>query len=259
MGQFIKISPDPSFSKRGSIRNRSCRILILGVIIIFISSASFLHGADRSIEPYRELAASEMEVILTQMTDNIQSVKNLKAEFIQERHMLMFLDVLSSKGVLYFEMPDKLRWELTEPYASILIFNNGNVAKFNLDKGKFVRMNLGMEDIFRESLRQIISIIRGDFKKVQKDYKISMALGKDYLLVMRPVSAGMAKVIKSLDLSIDRKTNFVTKIIIREPRGDSIEIRFSDQEENSSLDQRLFDLKNPLTPNLPVSTSNKGK
>ena len=235
------------------------RIIILTVLSIFISSSSILHGAEKSVEPYRELSASEMEVILARMTENIQSVKNLRAEFIQERHMAMFLDVLSAQGVLYFEMPDKLRWELTEPYASILIFNSGNVAKFNREKGKYVRMNLGMEDMFRESLRQIISIMRGDFRKVQKDYNISMAYGGDYRLVMRPVSAGMAKVIKSLDLSIDQRSNYVTTIVIREPKGDSIEIRFSDQEENSAFDQRLFDLSNPLTPDHPGSISNKGK
>src|SRR4030066_1553559 len=248
MKQFIKISPDPSFSKRGSKRNSLSRILILSVIIIFISSVSLLHGAEKSVEPYRELATSEMEVILARMTENLQSVKNIKADFIQERHMAMFLDVLSAKGILFFEMPDKLRWELTEPYASILIFSSGNVAKFNREKGKYVRMNLGMEDMFRESLRQIISIMRGDFKKVQKDYNISMAHGVDYRLVMRPVSTRMAEVIKSLDLSIDQRSNYVTKIVIREPKGDSIEIRFSGQEENSALDQRLFDLSNPLTP-----------
>ena len=226
---------------------RLSRIIILTVLIISLSCAAILHGAEKSVELYRELSASEMEVILARTTENLQSVKNLKAEFIQERHMAMFLDVLSAKGVLYFEMPDKLRWELTEPYASILIFNSGNVAKFNREKGKYVRMNLGMEDMFRESLRQIISIMRGDFRKVQKDYNISMAYGGDYRLVMRPVSAGMAKVIKSLDLSIDQRSNHVTKIVIREPKGDSIEIRFSGQEENSALDQRLFDLSNPLT------------
>ena len=235
------------------------RIIILTVLIISLSSASILHGAEKSVEPYRELSASEMEVILARMTESIQFVKSLKAEFIQERHMAMFLDVLSAQGVLYFEMPDKLRWELTEPYASILIFNSGNVAKFNREKGKYVRMNLGMEDMFRESLRQIISIMRGDFRKVQKDYNISMAHGADYRLVMRPVSTRMAEVIKSLDLSIDQRSNYVTTIVIREPKGDSIEIRFSDQEENSAFDQRLFDLSNPLTPDHPGSISNKGK
>src|SRR3989337_2565927 len=235
------------------------RIIIFTVLIISLSSASILHGAEQSVEPYRELAASEMEVILARMTESIQFVKSLKAEFIQERHMTMFLDVLSAKGILYFEMPDKLRWELTEPYASILIFNSGNVANFNREKGKYVRMNLGMEDMFRESLRQIISIMRGDFRRVQKDYNISMAHGVDYRLVMRPVSTRMAEVIKSLDLSIDQRSNYVTKIIIREPKGDSIEIRFSGQEENSALDQRLFDLSNPLTPDHPGSISNKGK
>lgn len=239
--------------------NRLSRIMILSVLIFSISSASLLHGAEKSAEPYRELSASEMDSVIAHMTGNLRSVQNLKADFIQERHLSMFLDVLSAKGTLYFEMPDKLRWELTEPYASILIFNSGNVAKFNRENGKYVRMNLGMEDMFRESLRQIISIMRGDFKKVKEDYNISMSRGPDYLLVMRPVSAGMAKVIKSLVLSIDQSSGHVTKIIINEPHGDYIEIRFSGEEENRAFDQRLFDRNNPFIQDLSGSTINKGK
>lgn len=235
--------------------NRLSRIVILSALIIYISSASHLHGSEKSVEPYRELSVSEMEIVLERMTEGFHSVKSLQAEFLQERHMTMFLDVLSAKGTIYFERPDKLRWELTEPYASILIFNSGNVAKFNREKGKYVKMNLGMEDMFRESLRQILSIMRGDFRKVRKDYNISMSHGKDYLLVMRPVSAGMAKVIKSLELSIDGRSNYVTKIVILEPRGDTIEIRFSGQKDNSVFDQRLFNLSNPLTPHNPSSTA----
>lgn len=233
--------------------------MLLSALIISISSASLLHGAEKSAESYRELSASEMDIFIERMTGNLHSVQNLKADFIQERHLSMFLDVLSAKGTLYFEMPDKLRWELTEPYASILIFNSGYVAKFNRENGKYVRMNLGMEDMFRESLRQIISIMRGDFKKVREDYNISMVKGADYLLVMRPVSKGMAKVIKSLDLSIDQTSNHVTKIVIHEPHGDYIEIRFSGQEENRTFDQRLFDRNNPFIQEHSGPTVNKGK
>ncbi|OGW56870.1 MAG: hypothetical protein A2Y48_07985 [Nitrospirae bacterium RIFCSPLOW2_12_42_9] len=234
-------------------------IMILTAIFISICNTPLVHGAEKSVESYTELTASELDAFIERMTVNLQSVKNLKSEFIQERHLSMFLDVLSAKGSLYFETQDKLRWELKEPYSSILIFNGGYIAKFNLENGKYVRMNLGMEDMFRESLRQILSIMRWDFKKVREDYKITILKGGDYNLVMRPVSTGMARIIKSLVLSIDPKSNYITKIIINEPHGDYIEIRFSGQEENRSFNQHLFDINNPLTQHHSESTLNKSK
>lgn len=234
-------------------------IMIFTVLMITISTTSFLSAEDKSFESYRVLTTSELDMFLASMNENLQSVKNVKADFSQERHLSMFLDVLSAKGILYFEMPDKLRWELTEPYASILIFNGGNVSKFNHENGKYVRMNLGMEDMFRESLRQIISILRGDFKNVQKEYNISISRGRDYHLILKPVSAGTAKVIKSIELSIDPGSNDVTTIIIREHHGDYIEIRFSGQEENVFFDRSLFDLSKPLTPVHSDNTADKSR
>jgi outer membrane lipoprotein-sorting protein len=232
-------------------------VIILAVLIASLSNASLLFAGEKMVDAYRELPLPEQDVLLQKMTGTLQSVKSLKADFVQERHLSLFLDVLSAKGRLYFEMPDRLRWELSEPYASVLIFNGGNVAKFIQERGKLVKMKLGMEDILQEVLKQIISIMRGNFKKMRDVYDISLFQGKDYRLSMRPSSAGLSKIITSLDLSIDPDSSHVTKITIREPQGDYIEIKFSGEEENRTLDNRLFDLNSPLPPRETKTTGNK--
>lgn len=229
--------------------------LIISLILVF----AFVNGADRLLaaDTYAELPVSEQDVLMKRMTTSLQSVKNLKADFVQERHLSMFMDVLSAKGRLYFEMPERLRWELSEPYVSVLILNEGAVVKFNREGGKLVKMKLGMEDLLQEVLKQIISMMRGDLKKMREAYQVSLSQGRDYRLSMKPVSTGLAKIIKSLDLSIDPGSSHVTKITIREPQGDYIEIKFSGEEENRTLDARLFDLNNPLPPREIATTGNK--
>lgn len=232
-------------------------IIILMFVAVSIGNASLLIAGEKGVDAYKEVPASEQDAVLQKMSNNLQSIKTLRAGFVQERHLSMFLDVLSAKGTLYFEIPDRLRWELTEPYTSVLVFNGGYVAKFNLENGRLQKMKLGMEDLLQEVLKQIISIMHGDFKKVRDVYSISLMHGKEYKLIMKPVSAGMSKVIKSLELSIDQASNHVTKINIREPQGDYIEIRFSGEEENASFDKRLFDLNNPLPPKGLSSAGNR--
>lgn len=234
------------------------RLYIAVIAILTIVNGTYLlFAGEKGVDAYREVPASEQDAVLQKMSDNLQSIKTLRAGFVQERHLSMFLDVLSARGTLYFEIPDRLRWELTEPYTSVLLFNGGYVAKFNLENGRLQKMKLGMEDLLQEVLKQIISIMSGDFKKVRDVYTISLIHGKDYKVIMKPVSAGMAKVIKSLELSIDQASNHVTKITIREPQGDYIEIRFSGEEENVSFDKRLFDLNNPLPPKGLGSAGNR--
>jgi outer membrane lipoprotein-sorting protein len=231
--------------------------IILAGLIISLTSASLLFAGEKTADAYRELPVSEQDVLMQRITGTLQSVKSLKADFAQERHLSLFLDVLSARGRLYFVMPDRLRWELSEPYASVLVFNGGNVAKFVREDGKLVKMKPGMEDMLQEVLQQITSIMRGNFKKLRDVYDISLFQGKDYRLSMRPLSAGLSKIIKSLDLSIDPGSSHVTTITIREPQGDYIEIKFSGEEENRTLDNRLFDLNSPLPPG--ETTGNKNK
>lgn len=206
------------------------------------------HAAGITAKAASNASADE---VIKEISSSLQSVKTLKAEFVQERHLAIFMDVLSSRGVFYFGMPGKLRWEITDPFSSILIFNGGYVAKFNLENGSYVRMKLGMEDVLQEVLNQILAIMHGDFEKVHKVYGISVIPGKERRLVLKPLSAGLAKVIKDMELSIDRATNHVTKIVIHEPHDDYIEIRFSAEEQNSILDRGIFDLANPLLPAAP--------
>ncbi len=220
-------------------------VSIIFTVALFCLGGSMSHaaggGAKNPVNP-------GVDEVIKEITASLQSVKTLKAEFTQERHLAIFLDVLSSRGIFYFEMPGKLRWEITEPFSSILIFNGGYVAKFNRENGAYVRMKLGMEDVLQEVLNQILAIMHGDFEKVHKVYGITVIPGNDRRLVLKPLSAGLAKVIKDMELSIDRNTNHVTKIVIHEPHDDYIEIRFLAEEQNGTLDRGIFDLAHPLLP-----------
>lgn len=218
--------------------------ILLGALFFCFSSTASQAAGKKAPPP----SVADVDTVIKEITASLQSVKTLKAEFTQERHLAIFLDVLSSRGVFYFEMPGKLRWEITEPFSSILIFNGGYVAKFNRENGAYVRMKLGMEDVLQEVLNQILAIMHGDFDKVHKVYGIAVIPGNDRRLVLKPRSAGLAKVIKDMELSIDPNTNHVTKIVIHEPQGDHIEIRFLAEEQNGVLDRGIFDLANPLLP-----------
>lgn len=219
-------------------------------ILLFISSAYCGFAQEKQKQPseksYNDIPAVEQTALLVQMSKKLKIVKSLKSSFVQERHLSLFLDTLRSEGILYFEVPDKLRWELTKPYKSILIFNSEHVAKFDMEDGKLRKMKLGMEDLLGEVLKQIISIMHGDFDNIKKIYNITVMKGKKYKLILQPGDAGLSKIIKSLELYIDPASFHVAKIVINEPLGDYIEIRFADDKENIPLNPLIFDLNNPL-------------
>ena len=200
-----------------------------------------------ALEPgaYTPVSDERKTQITKNIEDNLHTLKSLKSDFVQERHIALFLDVLRSEGILSFERPNKLRWELKEPYRTIMLFNDNDVAKFRIEKGIIEKANFGMEDLLRGVLGQIISILKGDFGKSMEAYHMEVFEGDNYLLKLTPKSEGMAKTIHSLELFFDNKSLNMTQIIIREPHDDFMKIVFSNQRINEALSERLFNVEIP--------------
>jgi len=222
-----------------------------GLILLPLLMALLLHagpsesnaeerGNDGGRKGYHKLGGKEQKERLKLIEETLGSIETLRTDFTQKRHMSMFMDVLTSRGILSFQKPDRLRWELTHPYKSIMIFNRGDVAKFQIKDGSLTRLNSGMEDLMRGVLKQILSMMQGDFGKVSRSYNIEVEMGSDYLLSMTPKSEGMSKTITSLELHIDISSLHMKKIIIREPGADYLEIIFTAHKENISPVNDLF-------------------
>lgn len=215
---------------------------IIMVSLIALGSVSVFGEENNKYAPVSEERKTQ---ITRDIENNLHALKSLKSDFVQERHIALFLDVLKSGGVLSFERPDKLRWELTEPYRTIMLFNDNDVAKFRIEKGKIEKANFGMEDLLRGVLGQIISILKGDFGKSMEAYNMEVFEGENYLLKLTPKSEGMAKTIHSLELFFDNKSLNMSQIIIREPHDDFMKIIFSNQIINEALSEKLFNVENP--------------
>jgi outer membrane lipoprotein-sorting protein len=150
--------------------------------------------------------------------------------------------------MFFYEKPDRLRWEMHQPYASIMIFNGGRFAKYNRDNGKYVRMKSGMERFMKEALKQIMTMMNADFVRMKKLYKVEVGKEKNYVVTLTPLSDAMRRIISSIVLDVDATAYYVKKVKIFEAQGDSIEISFSALQENMPLSENLFDLNEPVLP-----------
>ena len=201
-----------------------------------------------TLPSYQPLSPEDTSRFLDDVATTLGGVRTLRTSFVQEREIPLFLDTLKAKGVCYFQAPDKIRWELTEPYVSLLIHNTNKAAKFDMVEGSLRKMRPGAEDALREILGQIMSWIRGDFKSAREAYNLSLLKGPDYRLVLKPRAKGLGEIIQSVELSIHPKTLHVTAVTIREPEGGRITIRFKEGTINAPLEQALFDLDHPKYP-----------
>lgn len=191
------------------------------------------------------LSFDEQNQILLTITEKLSTVNNLKAKFKQSRHMKILIDPLVSEGYCYFEKPDKLRWELNKPYQSILIYNANAVAKFDVKDGQVIKLNPGTEDLMREILKQIISWMQGDFSKVSEIYELKIFKSNIYKLVLMPKSKELMKSIQSIEMVFKKDLKNISTVKINESQEDFIKIEFSHEQNNISIDKKLFNTEKP--------------
>jgi len=191
------------------------------------------------------LSPIEQKQFLQEMKAELDGVKNFWAEFEQQRHLSIMMEPLISKGVCTFEVPDKLRWEISTPYSSILIYNAEKVAKFEIDQGQLKKLNFGAAEIMRRVLQQIISWIQGDFSASQSIYSIQIYKGVVYKLQLIPKSELMRENLKVIELHIEPKAFQIKQVLIKESAEDFIKIIFKNKQENSTLPKNTFHTKQP--------------
>ena len=199
----------------------------------------------------QSLHPKEQKELLQTITQKSSSVSNLKAEFIQSRHMEIFIEPLVSEGYCYFEKPDKLRWELTKPYQSILIYNANSVGKFNVNDGKIKKLNLGTEDLMREILKQIISWMQGDFSQAADIYELKIYRSESYKLVLIPKSEELIKSIQSIEMVFKIDLKNISMVQINESADNYIKIEFINEQKNVSINPKIFDIETPLLNSKP--------
>lgn len=223
------------------------KIIFLLCFNIFISlsfSENTINKASQNQE-YSEVSEVEKEQILKQMSQILSKVNSFTVEFSQERHLSVFKDILSAKGILYYKSPDKLRWETTDPYRTILIFNHNKVAKFDFLDEKIRKLNLGIEDVMKEFLKNILSWMTGSFDNKNPMYDIKLFKGKSYKLILLPKDIEIKKYLISIELIIMPEVFQISEVIINEPGNDFIIIKYFNNEKDAVIDNNVFDTDKP--------------
>lgn len=234
-------------------RRIGCREwLQAGLIVLLTLLPRTTLGDDRSATLpayglYSSLSTDESTALLQSISAHLGAVRSFDANFFQEHHLAMYLDVLKARGVSAFQSPDRFRWELTDPYRSVLIYNRGNVAKFEERNGRMQRVDSGAYDLLRNLMGQMTAWMRGDFKDAQTRFNLRALVGPEYQLELTPKAKEMLQYVRRIEVYLHKDPITIARIVIREPEEDFIEIRFENLHQNSSPADALFDTKNQST------------
>lgn len=183
---------------------------------------------------------------IEEVSQALGRARSVFTHFVQERHLSLFNEPLRTEGWLCFRQPGSVRWEVDQPYKSILISDGSGVAQFEWAGGRWKSLDSGLSSALKQVVSQIAGILSGQFARGGKEYSITLSnTPAGPVLAMAPRNEKMRAMMQSIETHLAPDLQSVRQVVLRESNGDYTSILFDGQVVNPSLPPATFDLKAP--------------
>lgn len=189
----------------------------------------------------RKLQGKELDNLLDRLEKNLGQLRSLKTRFIQNKYLSIFKKPVRSRGVFLFLSPDRVRFEITKPFHSVMIASSASVAKYEWVEGKWKKLKLGNSDLILIVTGQIATWTKGLFRKKKDLYLIEGREGENKKIILTPRDKKFRQHIGAIEVGIAKDEKSLDFVIIRETGGDYTEMLFLDKKQNLNLSKDFFD------------------
>jgi outer membrane lipoprotein-sorting protein len=185
--------------------------------------------------------------VLEQLQAKAKTLKSLQGNFEQRKFSRLLITPMESEGLLYWQPPGHLRWEVVQPAPLTLVAQGDRILLLypDLKKASLYRQPFG------GGLLERITGATDDPEEFQRQYRIQVALvarggSRRWIqMTLEPKSVRRARYFKRLEIKIDPNTWLPEEISILESSKDWTVIYLSNLQENIELPAGLFSVKPP--------------
>jgi outer membrane lipoprotein-sorting protein len=199
-------------------------------------------SAEVGSRPATDMSEAALKKLLLQLEKEFGGIRSLQAEFVQEKHLSVFEDVALTRGVCLFLHPKSIRFEIQEPFRSIVVADGKHAAKYEHIEGKWQRLNMPESEALLVVMNQIAAWLQGDFSQQTGIYDIRGRQAECASVILIPRHKALLKIISSIELRLDKDNRKFTSVTMREPGGDHSVMRFVSEQRNADLAVGLFDV-----------------
>ncbi len=164
-------------------------------------------------------------------------IKSVQADFSQEKSMPILTAPIRSEGKLFFQAPNKLRWQYNSPFKSVLLLNDGVISKYVEKDGKLIKEDGMQLERMAVILQEISKWLSGDFND-NKMFKVKEeSNGK---IILSPQEGGAENIIKEIVLIPGKEKGVIDEVIIDEGADSITRMIFSNSRINQTIEPELF-------------------
>jgi outer membrane lipoprotein-sorting protein len=209
---------------------------IVSTVLSLLIFSGILYAQENGFNYITDIAKVKTE--LSKLSENTSTIQS---KFIQEKHLSFLTENIISKGIFYFNSPDQLRWEYSEPFEYIIVFNDKNIYIKNEDK--ISTYDTESNKMFSEINNLMIGIIQGNLSTDNERFAVKyFENSTQYLLELEPKLPEMKSMLKTIKIYIDKSDVSVAKILMIESSDDYTSINFTNRILNQTIDDDTFNI-----------------
>lgn len=210
-------------------------------VILLAALTSVADGATNEVSTNPDVRAI-METFQQRATNS----KTVFMEFTQVRELKMFAEPLKTEGVMLIAQPDKIRWETTSPYQTIMLGEKKNVSQFEFSDGKWEKLNLGFPQALQRAMEQMSAMNQGKMSAMLGDFDITATTGAETVLTFVPKNETVRGIMAAMEIHLAPDLSATREVVMREPNGDLTRITFRAEKYNVPFPAGTFDQNKPL-------------
>ncbi|MBN1381803.1 MAG: outer membrane lipoprotein carrier protein LolA [Deltaproteobacteria bacterium] len=172
------------------------------------------------------------------LRQSAQNIKSLSADFVQEKHLKILANPITSKGRLYFKAPRSIRWEYLTPIKSLTLMNDNGVAVYSWLEDKWV-LDRAQSDARGIVMDEINNWFSGRFDE-NPAFSHTVKPGPKPLVILTP-KEGVKNFISLIVLTLSDANGLVTGVEIFESGDNRTTIDFINEKLNTDFPESLFE------------------
>lgn len=203
------------------------------IILLFTILLTKVNGQEEKF-----IRMSDSEEVIEKLDTYAKSLKSIKSDFTQVKHIFVLEEDIVSKGNFVFLKPSNVKWTYKDPIVYQISIVDGEFTINN--EGKISEFDLNTNKIFGEINNMLISMVNGTILTNDMFEVVLYESDNFYRAELKPQNKEFKRFVLEIHITLEKEDMMVSKIKMIEASDDFTVIKFNNKEINSGLE--LFDV-----------------
>ena len=184
-------------------------------------------------------AQGNSQQIIDQINSATSKLSSMQCDFVQTKTVKILNEKLVAKGRMWYQQPNRLRWEYLTPYTYTFVFNGAKVSLKKNNRNDVIDVNRNR--MFKEIASIMMNSVVGKCLTDKKSFRTTVRdTSAEWVATLVPLSKELKQMFTGIVLHFNKEKNVVVKVEMLEKNDDTTVVVLNNIIKNHKIDAKTF-------------------